>query len=99
MFGVEPSSRMRAVARASARHERVTYLAGAADRIPLPDDSVDLVLMFLVLRGISTFEYLTEEETARGLAALDADVAAQTIPEPVEGDCDLLVLSRATRKA
>ena len=185
VYGVEPSNRMRAVAEETAGHPQVTYLAGAADRIPLPDGCCDLVLMFLVLhhvsdkaaaveevvrvlraggrllihstladripemtwhrffprareiearifptldevvgmcraagleylamerirlrmagslaeyagrlrlRGISTFEYLSDEETAAGFAALDAAVAAEITPQPVEGDCDLLVL-------
>jgi ubiquinone/menaquinone biosynthesis C-methylase UbiE len=46
----------------------------------------------LRLRAISTFEYLTEQETERGFAALDAAVAAETSPRPVEGASDLLVL-------
>lgn len=46
----------------------------------------------LRLRAISTFEYLTEQETARGFAALDAAVAAETSPQPVHGVSDLLVL-------
>jgi ubiquinone/menaquinone biosynthesis C-methylase UbiE len=188
VYAVEPSDRMRAVAEESARHERVAYLAGAAGRIPLPDNSCDLVLMFLVLhhvpdrpaaaaevarvlrpggrllirsafsermrdllwhrffpraraleaelfpsldevvrtftaaglryleidtvrqrfasslaeyadrlrlRAICTFEYLTEEETRAGFAALDAAVAAERAPQPVEQDCDLLVMQPA----
>jgi ubiquinone/menaquinone biosynthesis C-methylase UbiE len=178
---------MRTAAVESASHPNVSYLAGSAERIPLPDESCDVVLMYLVLhhvrdkqaaaaeigrvlrpggrllirsafadrmhqmlwhryfpgarvieqelfptvgevtdtfnavglryvalesirhrfaeslgeyasrlrlRAISVFEYLTEEETERGFAALDADVAAETVPQPVEEDCDLLVLSR-----
>jgi ubiquinone/menaquinone biosynthesis C-methylase UbiE len=46
----------------------------------------------LRLRAISTFEYLTEQETGQGFAALDAAVAAETSPQPVEGVSDLLVL-------
>ncbi|MFL6072227.1 MAG: class I SAM-dependent methyltransferase [Mycobacteriales bacterium] len=45
--GVEPSRRMRAVAEESAAHPAVRYLDGSAERIPLPDGSCDLVLMFL----------------------------------------------------
>jgi ubiquinone/menaquinone biosynthesis C-methylase UbiE len=48
VYGVEPSERMRAVAQAHRRHAQVTYLPGAADRIPLPDASCDLVVLFLV---------------------------------------------------
>lgn len=46
----------------------------------------------LHLRALSTFEYLTEQETAVGFAALDTAVAAETVSRPVEEDCDLLVL-------
>jgi ubiquinone/menaquinone biosynthesis C-methylase UbiE len=188
VYGVEPSQRMRAVAEESARHERVSYLPGAAERIPLADGSCDLVLMFLVLhhvrdhraaaaevarvlrpggrllirsifadrltdplwyrffprareveaelfptvgevvqtfttaglryveveqvrqryasnlgeyaarlklRGISTFEYLTEQETEAGFGALDAAVAAAQPGQPVEEDSDLLVMTRS----
>jgi ubiquinone/menaquinone biosynthesis C-methylase UbiE len=45
VHGVEPSERMRAQAVA---HARVTYAAGSAERIPLPDDSVDAALLFFV---------------------------------------------------
>jgi ubiquinone/menaquinone biosynthesis C-methylase UbiE len=187
VYGVEPSTRMREVAERSARHPNVTYLAGAAERIPLPDSACDLILLFLVLhhvqdrraaaaeiarvlrpggrlllsstfpdrrphilwhryfpgaraieqelfptltevtrlftaaglrtvtvervrqlvtptlaeyaarlrlRAISTFERLTEEEIDRGFAALDADVAAETVPQPVRAEHDLLVMAR-----
>jgi ubiquinone/menaquinone biosynthesis C-methylase UbiE len=52
VYGVEPAARMRAVAQAQAGHERVRYLAGAADRIPLPDASCDLVVLFLVWQHV-----------------------------------------------
>jgi ubiquinone/menaquinone biosynthesis C-methylase UbiE len=45
--GVEPSARMRAQAVADAAAPDVAYLEGSAEAIPLADDSVDLVLMFL----------------------------------------------------
>ncbi|MGW6278095.1 methyltransferase domain-containing protein [Kribbella sp. NPDC055071] len=47
VYGVEPSDRMRGLAETSAAHPRVTYLKGAAEEIPLPEASVDAVLMFL----------------------------------------------------
>ena len=190
VYGVEPAARMRAVAEESAGHPAVTYLAGRAERIPLPDASCDLVLLYLVLhhvedrpaaateiarvlrpggrlllrnpfggrlpellwyryfpgaraveeqvfptldeatatfavaglhgvaldiirhrfadslteyagrlrlRGISTFEHLSEAEIARGFAALDADVAAETQAQPVVEDCDLLVLAKSAQ--
>jgi len=52
VYGVEPSSQMRAVAVEAARHAHVTYLAGSAEQIPLPDGSCDLILMFLVLQHV-----------------------------------------------
>src|SRR3982751_5510713 len=49
VYGVEPSQRMRAVAEEHAIRDAVTYLDGSAEKIPLPDASCDLVLLFLVL--------------------------------------------------
>ena len=43
-------------------------------------------------RPFSTFEHLTEDEIAAGMAALDAAVASETQPHPIEGTSDLLVL-------
>ena len=48
VYGVEPSSGMRQTAVVQAAHPAVTYLDGSADAIPLPDASIDLVLLFLV---------------------------------------------------
>jgi ubiquinone/menaquinone biosynthesis C-methylase UbiE len=48
VYGVEPSCGMRQAALAAGPHPAVTYLEGSADAIPLPDASVDLVLLFLV---------------------------------------------------
>lgn len=44
------------------------------------------------LRPFSTFEHMTEAEIAAGMAALDAAVARETDPQPIEGTSDLLVL-------
>jgi len=52
VYGAEPSTRMRAVAEASARHPAVSYLAGEAASIPLKDDAVDGALMFLSLHHV-----------------------------------------------
>ena len=48
MVGVEPAERMRRIAEAESSHPAVRYLAGAADRIPLPAASVDFTLLFFV---------------------------------------------------
>jgi ubiquinone/menaquinone biosynthesis C-methylase UbiE len=46
--GVEPSDKMRAQAVAQAGHPAVTYAAGSAEHIPLPDASCDAALLFFV---------------------------------------------------
>jgi ubiquinone/menaquinone biosynthesis C-methylase UbiE len=50
VHGVEPSDGMRAKARA---HPGVTYAAGSAERIPLPDACVDAALMFFVWHHVA----------------------------------------------
>ena len=52
VYGVEPSIRMREIAQGSAAHPAVTYLDGQAERIPLPDNSCDVALLYLVLHHI-----------------------------------------------
>ena len=47
VVGVEPSASMREIAQRDAAHPQVAYLAGSAERIPLPDNGCDAVLMFL----------------------------------------------------
>jgi ubiquinone/menaquinone biosynthesis C-methylase UbiE len=47
-YGVEPSDKMRAQAVTHAGHPTVTYAAGSAERIPLPDASCDAALLFFV---------------------------------------------------
>ncbi|WP_035737301.1 class I SAM-dependent methyltransferase [Glycomyces arizonensis] len=46
------------------------------------------------MRALSVYEHLTDEEYEEGMAAMEADAAAETEPVPVEAECDLLVLSR-----
>ncbi|WP_433222603.1 class I SAM-dependent methyltransferase [Dactylosporangium sp. CS-047395] len=58
VYGVEPSERMRQQAEATAAHPDVTYLAGRAEAIPLPDRSCGLVLMFL------SFHHVTDRPAA-----------------------------------
>ena len=48
VYGVEPSAGMRRAAVEGSAHPAVLYLEGSADAIPLPDASVDLVLLYLV---------------------------------------------------
>jgi SAM-dependent methyltransferase len=45
--GVEPSVRMREIARAQAPHPGVRYLAGSAEDMPVPTGSADYAPMFL----------------------------------------------------
>src|SRR5439155_24864128 len=50
--GVEPSDKMRAQALAHAGHPAVTYAAGSAELIPLPDASCDAALLFFVCHHV-----------------------------------------------
>jgi ubiquinone/menaquinone biosynthesis C-methylase UbiE len=65
VYGVEPSERMRAAAEETelADAEAVTYLDGLAEAIPLPDESCDLVLMFLVLQHVRDLAVTAREVT------------------------------------
>ncbi|NEA37128.1 class I SAM-dependent methyltransferase [Streptomyces sp. SID13031] len=49
VYGVEPSAGMRQQAIEHASHPDVTYLEGSAEAIPLPDESCDLVWLFLTI--------------------------------------------------
>src|SRR5215472_2858279 len=51
--GVEPSAKMRAQARAHAGHPAVTYAAGSAEHIPLPDASCDAALLFFAWHHVA----------------------------------------------
>ena len=53
VWGIEPSERMREVAAREHAHPRVTYVAGSAERIPLPDDAADGALLSYVLHHVS----------------------------------------------
>jgi ubiquinone/menaquinone biosynthesis C-methylase UbiE len=48
VVGVEPSTRMRAVAARDAHAAGVTYVGGRAEALPLADRSCDAVLLYLV---------------------------------------------------
>jgi ubiquinone/menaquinone biosynthesis C-methylase UbiE len=52
-YGVEPADTMRAQAIADARHPAVTYTAGSAESIPLPDASCDAALLFFVWHHVA----------------------------------------------
>jgi SAM-dependent methyltransferase len=45
--GIEPSARMREIAQAQASHAGLRYVAGSAERMPVPSGSADYALMFL----------------------------------------------------
>lgn len=59
--GVEPSDKMRAQALAHARHPAVTYSAGSAEHIPLPDASCDAALLFYVWHDVSDHDGAARE--------------------------------------
>ena len=49
VIGLDPSSKMLAQARAKRRDPRVRYELGRAENIPLPNESVDLIFISMVL--------------------------------------------------
>jgi ubiquinone/menaquinone biosynthesis C-methylase UbiE len=53
VYGVEPADKMRGAALEFARHPAVTYLAGRAEQVPLPDASCDLAFLFFVIHHFS----------------------------------------------
>jgi len=61
VYGVEPSGRMRAQALAHAGHPAVSYAAGSAERIPLPDASCDAALLFFVWHHVDDREAAVAE--------------------------------------
>jgi SAM-dependent methyltransferase len=60
-YGVEPSEKMRAQALAHAGHPAVTYAAGSAEDIPIPDASCDAALLFFVWHHVSDREVAAQE--------------------------------------
>jgi ubiquinone/menaquinone biosynthesis C-methylase UbiE len=60
-YGVEPSDKMRAQALALAGHPAVTYAAGSAEHIPLPDASCDAALLFFVWHHVVDREGAAQE--------------------------------------
>jgi ubiquinone/menaquinone biosynthesis C-methylase UbiE len=52
VVGVEPSERMRGVALDEHAHERIEYLAGSAEKLPLDDASTDGALISNVIHHI-----------------------------------------------
>ncbi|RZS43119.1 methyltransferase family protein [Herbihabitans rhizosphaerae] len=61
VHGVEPSDKMRARALAEAGHPDVTYSAGSAEHIPLPDASCDAALLFFVWHHVADHERAAQE--------------------------------------
>lgn len=57
-YGVEPAKRMRHAAEVESRHPAVSYLAGRAEAIPLPDATADFLLMFL------SYHHVTDKPAA-----------------------------------
>jgi SAM-dependent methyltransferase len=61
VHGVEPSDKMRVQALAHAAHPAVTYAAGSAEHIPLPDASCDAALLFFVWHHVDNREAAAHE--------------------------------------
>ncbi len=54
VVGVEPSEKMRRQAVSNAQHQRVTYIAGSAEKIPCQDASFDAVFCSMVIHHFSS---------------------------------------------
>jgi ubiquinone/menaquinone biosynthesis C-methylase UbiE len=61
VYGVEPADKMRAQAVTHAGHPAVTYAAGTAEHIPLPDSSCDAALLFFVWHHVVDRNAATRE--------------------------------------
>jgi ubiquinone/menaquinone biosynthesis C-methylase UbiE len=61
VYGVEPSDRMRAQAVANAAHPAVSYAAGSAEAIPLPDAACDAALLFFVWHHVADHDAAAAE--------------------------------------
>lgn len=59
--GIEPAEKMRAHAVTHAAHPQVSYAAGSAERIPLPDASCDAALLFFVWHHVVDRERAARE--------------------------------------
>jgi ubiquinone/menaquinone biosynthesis C-methylase UbiE len=60
-YGVEPSDKMRGQALAHAAHPAVTYAAGSAEHISLPDALCDAALLFFVWHHVADREAAAQE--------------------------------------
>lgn len=61
VWGVEPSERMREVAAREHPHERVRYVDGSGEQIPLPDGSCDAALLSYVIHHLRDRDACTGE--------------------------------------
>lgn len=61
VVGVEPSDRMRSVAEAECRHRKVRFVQGAAERIPLEDDSCDLAWLSQIVHHLTDLDAAAQE--------------------------------------
>lgn len=68
VVGVDPSIKMLHEARAALQYDRVRYACGSAEAIPLPDHSVDLILISMVFHHF-TDPHQAAQECRRVLRA------------------------------
>lgn len=68
VYGIEPAAHMRSLARLEHSHERVLYVGGCAEAIPLVTHSSDLALLFLSFHHFSD-RRLAAAELARVVAS------------------------------
>lgn len=61
VVGVEPSDKMRGVAEAECRHPNVRFVEGAAERIPLDDDSCDVAWLSQIVHHLTDLDAAAKE--------------------------------------
>ncbi len=61
VIGVEPSDKMRAVAETTCRHPQVHFLKGAAEQVPLADESCDLAWLSQITHHVADLEAMARE--------------------------------------
>lgn len=61
VIGVEPSNAMRAIAEREIRRQKVVFMEGSAESIPLDDDSCDVVWMSMVIHHFPDLDKAVQE--------------------------------------
>ena len=102
VIGIDPSTKMLREALNRPGSERVFYVGGTAEALPLPDESVDLIFISMVFHHFenpdsavhSILIRLDHNEFNAGMKALRSFAAAAT-PQPITEPIDFVVFRKA----